>query len=352
MDDADAALLAGDSRLAKHLLEQARHALGYAKGKDIRSDSDQAKFGREFGKCVSESEHDQFDDCFTELKAKVEQHVEDRLSNDDKDRNVKIKLRLQKLADKAGIEVSALLDDFAGYNFSGLDESEVIDDVESVLDVEDDDKAEKLLERMEKIKHKARLSKFKAGVIPFKDTDDEDWYFSFVDQMNSESCVTGYQDADGNALGEFRPGNEVRFGESVKFVVECLLKEKPEAKTVSEHWAKRHALVLKEQFADLLDNDILAEVDLALNDDAEFGKAFTRAELIQLIVDVLNLDDTAVTESPFVDVDLGNPHVGAIALAKKLGLITGDAEFQTFRPNDVPNRAEVAKLIMLAKELL
>ena len=80
--------------------------------------------------------------------------------------------------------------------------------------------------------------------------------------------------------------------------------------------------------------------------------AWGETEIIQLIVDLLDVELPEVTEAPFSDVPVDHPNAAAIAYALSLGVISGDEEEGTFRPDDIPNRAEMVKIIIMAKELM
>ena len=67
---------------------------------------------------------------------------------------------------------------------------------------------------------------------------------------------------------------------------------------------------------------------------------------------MLNIDVPVADAAPFLDVPLSHAYVNEIAYALSVGMVSGDQETGTFRPDDVPNRAEVAKIIVLAKQLL
>ena len=82
----------------------------------------------------------------------------------------------------------------------------------------------------------------------------------------------------------------------------------------------------------------------------------TRGEVVQTILEVLGFPITK-TLSTFSDVPPSHPHSAAIALAAFAGFVEGDRgpdgqPLNRFRPDDNINRAEVAKIIALAAEVV
>ena len=70
------------------------------------------------------------------------------------------------------------------------------------------------------------------------------------------------------------------------------------------------------------------------------------------------MDLPIASQAPtFSDVQVKHPHSNAIATATFYGLVTGDMDRDgnptgAFRPDDPINRAEVAKIIALVKEVI
>lgn len=359
--EAEVAFAAGEFDEAEDLAESAKYAAMYAKGKDIESSSEGAEIGEEFGECIADASSEDpedlvesFSECFEELSDDVSDYIEKLLSEEDQMVNMALAEELQKLAAEVDGRLQELLMDFSNFTFSGVEEEEVISSVEEVLnaDKSEEEKEEALEELIEKIKEESTENKFEDGLIPFKDTDDEEWYFNFVNESAAVGCVTGFKDEAGNPLGEFRPGNPILFGEGSKLVLGCILGEMPEESMGDEHWAHNYGVFMVEELADLLSPDLLEDFESALAEESQFNEEMTRGELIQLIVDVLGLEVPVATEAPFSDVPLTHPNVNAIQFALDHGVISGDSETGTFRPDEVANRAEIIKIIVLAKQLL
>ncbi len=78
----------------------------------------------------------------------------------------------------------------------------------------------------------------------------------------------------------------------------------------------------------------------------------TRGQVISTLLEALGIPLTERSSS-FSDVRVSSPYAKAIATAEKLGIIGGDTDATgkptgIFRPFDPVNRAEVAKMLILA----
>ncbi len=311
---------------------------------DLNEDS---KFGRELGECIkgANEEDEDFGHCFNEFSKEVAEHVANTLMAKNKNANQKILKALERFQGKAGKRLGNLMSDLEDFNLSGIDADEVVEELEGLSE-------EEVEEKIEDIKDKSTKDKFAKGLVPFKDTDDQDWFYYFVDRMDQEKCITGFTDEEGNPLGEFRPGNDVLFGEGLKFVMQCVLDKDPEVAESGDHWAKGYAKKAMNELSDTLSEEVKERIQESIENKEEFKAELTRGEFVQMVVDLLGIEVPSATEAPFSDVSLGHANANAIAYALEKGLVSGDAEDQTFRPDGSLNRAEVAKIILLAKELL
>jgi hypothetical protein len=89
----------------------------------------------------------------------------------------------------------------------------------------------------------------------------------------------------------------------------------------------------------------------------DVNKPATRGAVIQTLLEVLGIPTDIKIPSPFGDVVENSPYAKAIITAFAYGLVSGDLDadgkaLNRFRPDDPINRAEVAKIIALAKELV
>lgn len=351
------ALADGEYKKAEDFASKAKHAAMYSKGKDIVSHSEASKIGRDFGECVSDAtkNKENLDECFSEFKLKTDKHVEDQLSDSEKEENDQVEAFLKELADELDHrELSKLLDRFTHYNFTSIDADQLMTDVKEVMsaDISNDDKFKKLQHYFYDLKNKSSREKFEKKLLPFKDTDDDEWFYNFVDQMKEDNCISGYKDKEGKDLGEFKPANKIILAEAAKIVVKCLIDEEPQTATTDEFWANRYVRFLIDDFSDVISEPLLSKLTEGIEDTTVLTSNVTRAELSQLIADVLSLELVEPDTATFSDVPVDHPNAAAIKALLEKGVISGDELENTFRPDDVPSRAEITKIIILAKQLL
>jgi TolA-binding protein len=364
LEQARESLQKGDCEGSEDTAKGVKHKANLAKGKNILSVSEKGTAAREFGMCISEAatsikdvddKHEAFKECHEELKNKIKDIVDDDLPDNDQIENEKIHDYIDELLltaeDESLIEI---LNQYKDYNFSGVNADEVIEEIDSILDDDKEmpEKIEKLQTLLDDLKEESANDKYDDGTIPFEDTDDDDWFFAYADLLKEEACIQGFVNGDGTLTGEFRPGDEVLFSDSLKFVMSCMLGEVAQTVEEGNHWAVGWALTLQTEYGEFLSEQFLARIQSAIQNQAEFNEALTRAEIVAFILDILEIDVPEAVESPFDDLSGDHPYFNEIVYASELGLISGDEETNTVRPDDVPNRAEMVKIIILAKELL
>jgi len=270
---------------------------------------------------------DTLDKKFLQLKAK--KFVRD--SKLDGLKNLKAEIENYNFVDAAGDQMRLDIDNF-------------VDNLPSdVTEFDFEKKLENFRGRVSDAKKKAKALKFAQGIIPFKDTDDSDWFTNYVDFAKERGVIGGYKDEKGNALGEFRPSNNVTVAEMLKMVIEASnageLEGDPNLADAMNHWARGYV-----KRAETLGLDII-ESNLKLNRYA------TRGEVVRAMLEVLEIKPDAALETSFTDLDPNHKHAAFIEFASKAGIISGDDGAGTVRPDDQINRAEVAKIIQLMIEL-
>lgn len=291
------------------------------------------------------------------------------LSAADQDKMVKAKLKIQeklkdfrekidrlRLLNKGGAgadSLEKLVDEATSYNFDDTSSSEVETEIVSVINalkdsVSADDltkKAKEFKSKMESFKKNAKVRKFANKLIPFKDTDDHEWFTKYVSSVKNRGIVSGYKDAKGKELGEFRPGNNVTVGEILKMGLETAGKGKakgktPKLKNAAKHWAKDYAAKAEELKLDLVKKDI------------DLNRPATRGEVIRMILEATGVKPTKVSKTEFKDVATNHKHADFIQYANDLGIVSGDDGKGTFRPDAPINRAEVSKISDLVNEVI
>ncbi|MDP4007810.1 MAG: S-layer homology domain-containing protein [Candidatus Peregrinibacteria bacterium] len=179
---------------------------------------------------------------------------------------------------------------------------------------------------------------FRIGASLYEDIDTNDdglWYTKYLSGLFDRGVFTGYAD------GTFGGANPVTIAETAKVVSESAehevdsdVSENQLRAKYKKHWAKfylKHA----EDF------NLLPAVD---NPD----RPALRAEVIEAILRAYGVDPTAEAGLPDAFPDTKDKF---IRKAFKLGIVKGFDD-GTFRPNAETNRAEVAKMMTIAAELL
>jgi hypothetical protein len=82
----------------------------------------------------------------------------------------------------------------------------------------------------------------------------------------------------------------------------------------------------------------------------------TRGAVVQTLLEALGIPLQDALATPYTDLRRTHPHARAIATATALGILSGDTDAAgsptgAVRPDDPVNRAEVAKMIVLALKL-
>ncbi|MBT4936966.1 hypothetical protein HON22_03525 [Candidatus Peregrinibacteria bacterium] len=263
--------------------------------------------------------------------------------------------------DKEFDELSALIDDeteallesfeneISSYNFTGEAAaelkkyiSEFLAEIDSLNPEEVEDEIHALLDIMGGLKDKARDEKFSQGIIPFKDTDDNQWFTTFVSEAADGGVIGGYKDANGNSLGEFRPANNVTVAEALKMALaNAKLKETsgtPANSGAADHWVKGWVKTAEDK-------------GVSLSTSTDLNRNATRGEVVRWIIESFGIAAPKANTSSFSDVRTSDKNIDYIEYAKTMGLISGDGATGKFRPRDGIIRAEVAKILQKATEV-
>lgn len=246
-------------------------------------------------------------------------------------------------------EISNFTDDITSYNFTGdsADElqkmiDEFVGSVSTMSKKQVQEELKQLKEEMWQLRDDARQDKFTQGIIPFKDTDDNQWFTSFVSEAAKDGVIGGYKDAQGKSLGEFRPANKVTIAEALKMAVASSgLKESMSAPSLEQaktHWVKGWIKTAE-------DNGMSVSV-------ADVNASATRGDVVRWAIEAYGVVPPKAETSSFPDVSLTDKNVDYIEYAKSLGIISGDGDTGKFRPNDTIIRAEVAKILNATAEAL
>ena len=239
-------------------------------------------------------------------------------------------------------KVQDLMEKIKGYNFVGEAAAEIAREVQSFEekvtneDLSSDEiehQKELLKRRFEVAKEKAKEEKFRTGIIPFEDTDDDQWFTPFVKYAKDKGVISGYKDENGNLTGKFGPGDAVTRAQILKMALEMAgYSLTTESNLRVNHWAKYYIQKAKDLGIDFGTNDLDAPT--------------TRLEAVRLIVQIFGLDTSAYQTSSFPDVT--GDDIPYIEAAKKAGIIDGYSD-GTFGPLNRINRAEASKILSNAE---
>ena len=170
------------------------------------------------------------------------------------------------------------------------------------------------------------------------------WYAPYVANLIEEGIAEGYKDAAGRLTGKFGVEEPVTYAEILKMALEAAGKDvskagSPRNLSAKGSWASAYVSVAE---------DMKLRV---FSPGLDVHKPATRAEVIQTILEVKGIP-IGSQKAEYRDVPASHPYSPAIAVATFCGLVQGDDQQDTFRPDADIIRAEVAKIIALAAKLL
>jgi hypothetical protein len=186
--------------------------------------------------------------------------------------------------------------------------------------------------------------------VLYRDVDAAAWYAPYVAVLATEGIAQGYKDEAGKPTGEFGIANPVTRAEMLKMAlqaagseVDLSAKLAPRNRSARGTWAEAYVRVAEDENLTVFASS------------PDIGASATRAEVVQTVLEAMGFP-IGKTASTFADVPGDHPHSRAIALAAFNGFIEGDRGpegelLNRFRPDDAINRAEVAKLIALVREV-
>ncbi len=185
--------------------------------------------------------------------------------------------------------------------------------------------------------------------IAFHDVPRAAWFAPYVRFAAEKSIVSGYKDADGRLLGEFRPETSVTLEEIAKIAVQsaeidvssCGMLAKN--RSASGSWSQSFiACAEKEQWSVFSDGGV------------DVRRPATRGEVVITLLQALRVQISPAQGSVFSDVTLSTEFAAAIERASLDGMVSGDdatTAKKNFRPRDSMNRAELAKVVTLGLQL-
>lgn len=184
-------------------------------------------------------------------------------------------------------------------------------------------------------------------VITLVDVSQSAWFTPYVSQAVELGIVSGYRDVYGQPTGKFGPSNNITIAEALKMASEASgYNEDAYASTIASnvnHWASAYVSVAN------------AENFMVMDESPRLDRQATRAEVTALIASAFSVEvQNTFTGTTYSDVDVNTKYATSIEQLTIDNVVSGDtgangASLGTFRPGDLINRAEVAKMIITAR---
>ncbi len=167
--------------------------------------------------------------------------------------------------------------------------------------------------------------------IIFEDVPVTEWFSCPVHEVISSGFFSGYRDETGDPTGRYGPTDSISLEQLAKVATQ--LKGMDISQGEGNEWAQ--------PFVDAAKTMHLTAFSKKINP----RMPASRGEVLQTILEALSIPLTG-TDLSYSDVPAGSRYATAIATGTALGIVSGDGEATTFRPNASINRAEVAKMII------
>ncbi|MDB4978767.1 MAG: hypothetical protein JWM56_953, partial [Candidatus Peribacteria bacterium] len=186
--------------------------------------------------------------------------------------------------------------------------------------------------------------------VLFRDVQVNSWYAPYVATLVADNIVRGYTGENGKPNGLFGVAAPITRAEVLKMALAAAGKKAtghlPLPRNISARTSWSAQIVRQAE-------DMHVSVFTPATD---VNAPATRGEVVQIIVEILGFP-IGKQISTFTDVTFTNPYAAAIAVASFYQLVQGDTDengtpLNRFRPNDNITRAEVAKIVALANELV
>ncbi len=182
--------------------------------------------------------------------------------------------------------------------------------------------------------------------ITMKDVSQSSWYATYVQQAAEAGIVTGYKDTNGKLTGEFGPTNSITLAEALKIAVEAAgYDEEVYGSKIDSgvnHWSAAYVSVAKTENFEVIDAR------------SRLDSPATRAQVAALITSAFDVNTETPVGSRYDDVKFNTEYGFSIEALSRDEIVSGDTDIEgkatgTFRPTSNINRAEVAKMAVVAR---
>lgn len=187
--------------------------------------------------------------------------------------------------------------------------------------------------------------------VTFMDVPTDSWFAPYVRGAAESGIVSGYRDSNGRLLGSFGPGDDVTIEQLAKMALQAAgvvvqdCAGTPTNKTATGSWSAHYIACAEElEWAVFSDGSVNVQ------------RPATRSEVVVTLLQAFDVPFGRGSGEQFTDVTASTEFSGAIELAAKDGMVNGYADETgeptgEFGPLNSVNRAEVAKMVTLAKSL-
>ena len=183
--------------------------------------------------------------------------------------------------------------------------------------------------------------------VIFVDVPQSAWFATHVRTAAEAGIVSGYKDSRGMLTGKFGPSNDITIGEALKIAVEGAGYDEDlyasKIQSGFQHWASPYVSVAK------------GEAFLVINPRTRLDKAALRSEVAAIFTSAFLVNtENGELGTRYGDVSASTEFATAIEALSRDGVVSGDTDIDgqavgTFRHSDNINRAEVAKMVILAR---
>jgi len=186
-------------------------------------------------------------------------------------------------------------------------------------------------------------------LVVFSDVPENAWFAAYVRQSAEVGIVSGYKDTQGNLTGRYGPANNVTLAEALKIAVEGAGYDEAAYGSVVEsgvqHWSSTYVSVAKGE-----------KFDVFHNRQFSLDAPATRAQVASVFASAFHVDTERVNADAFSDVRAETEYAQPIGALQRDAVVSGDTDAQgnltgMFRPHAFINRAEMAKMIVKAREI-
>lgn len=187
--------------------------------------------------------------------------------------------------------------------------------------------------------------------VTFSDVPADAWFAPYVRSAAESNIISGYKDEAGRLLGSFGPADDVTVEQLAKIALQAsgvVIQDcagVPQNNTATGSWAA-HYIACAEDFGWALYSDGSVDVQ----------RPATRSEVVVTMIQAFDVSFGRGSGELFDDITASTEFSGAIEQAANDGVVSGYADDKgqptgQFGPTDSVNRAEVAKIITLAKNV-